>query len=255
MTAVVGGSAVRTWDVRTGKLSEYSLGPVARAASVEYTTDGLLLVGTDEGFLHALTPAMQPRGSPLKILDQEILGLDASPNGHTVLVRGTSSRLLVDYLSGTNQRVTDLVGKFSPDGRRLAVLDEHGAVGLKNADTMSWIAQPDLSRPFGGQSLAFSRDGAWLASSTNGKVGLWNGQTGAFAGSAQLEGHVVVGFSEDSSTLVIASTDGAAVKTWDLRPESWVNAACRAAGRDLTAAEWQSSLPDRPFGSVCPSTS
>ena len=257
LTTIVGDPTARTWDVRTGKLigARY-VGPAARTASVEYTTDGFLLVGTDEGSLHVLIPpSLQPRGSPIKILDEEIIGLDANPKDHTVFVRGTSTRLLVDYLTGTSQRVTDLAGKFSPDGQRLAVLDASGAVGLKRADTLSWIAKPDPSRPLGGHSLAFSRNGAWLASSTNGKVGLWDGRTGAFAGSAELEGPVAVGFSEDSSTMVIASTDGAAVKTWDLRTESWVNAACRAAGRSLTAAEWQSSFPDRPYQDVCPSTS
>jgi WD40 repeat protein len=257
VTTIVGGPIVRTWDVRSGELISARYVGSARTASVEYTTDGFLLVGTDEGSVHVLTlPSLRPRGSPIKILDEAIIGLDANPKDHTVFVQGTSTRLLLDYLTGTNQRVTDLAGEFSPDGLRFAVLDASGAVGLKRTDTMSWIAKPDPSRPLGGKRLEFSRDGAWLAaSSTNGKVGLWNGRTGAFAGSAQLEGEVVVGFSEDSSTMVIASSDGSAVKTWDPHSQSWVNAACRTAGRNFTTAEWQSSFPDRPYQDVCPSTS
>ena len=38
---------------------------------------------------------------------------------------------------------------------------------------------------------------------------------------------------------------------WDLRPESLVRQACRLAGRDLTAAEWNLYLPTRPYRRTC----
>ena len=253
LTSVVGESTVKSWDVRTGQLAgEHRMGS-ARVASVEYTKDGFLLVGTNEGTLHVLTlPSLQPRGSPIKILDEEILGLAANPQDHTVLVSGSSTRLLVDYLSGDKLRALDFGGIFSPDGLRLAVFDASNGVGLMRLDTMSWIAKPDPSRRFGGRISAFSRDGAWLASSNNGKIGLWNGRTGGFVGSAQVNADVAVGFSEDSSTMVIASVDGDTVTTWDLRPETWVAAACEAAGRNLTKEEWQAALPNRSYQKVCP---
>ena len=106
--------------------------------------------------------------------------------------------------------------------------------------------------PSAARISAFSQDGAWLASSNNGKIGLWNGRTGAFVGSAQVNDEVAVGFSEDSSTMVIASVDGDTVTTWDLRPETWVAAACEAAGRNLTKEEWQAALPNRSYQKVCP---
>ena len=50
--------------------------------------------------------------------------------------------------------------------------------------------------------------------------------------------------------MFIASVDGE-VSIWDPRPEAAVKAACRIAGRDLTADEWRTNLPDRQREMVC----
>ena len=38
---------------------------------------------------------------------------------------------------------------------------------------------------------------------------------------------------------------------WDADPSSWVRTACAIAGRNLTLAEWQRYLPDRPYRRTC----
>jgi len=39
---------------------------------------------------------------------------------------------------------------------------------------------------------------------------------------------------------------------WDVAVEAWQTRACRAAGRNLTAEEWQRYLGDRPYELTCP---
>jgi hypothetical protein len=38
---------------------------------------------------------------------------------------------------------------------------------------------------------------------------------------------------------------------WNTDPASWVQTACAIAGRNLTPAEWQRYLPDRPYQRTC----
>ena len=59
-------------------------------------------------------------------------------------------------------------------------------------------------------------------------------------------------FSKDDRQLVFAGITGS-VLTWRLDHRSWVAAACRLAGRDLTHQEWRTYLPGRPYRPVCAS--
>jgi WD40 repeat protein len=46
------------------------------------------------------------------------------------------------------------------------------------------------------------------------------------------------------------------VKVMDLRPANWAAAACRLAGRELTAEEWQTNVGSlAEYHAVCPATS
>ena len=58
------------------------------------------------------------------------------------------------------------------------------------------------------------------------------------------------GFAPGTSDVLIASVDGA-LSLWDPRPEAAVKAACQIAGRDLTAQEWSTYLPNREREKVC----
>jgi len=58
-------------------------------------------------------------------------------------------------------------------------------------------------------------------------------------------------FSPSGEALAAPGFTGASV-LWDLRPATWLDAACRMAGRDLTAEEWARYLPGRAQRAVCP---
>jgi hypothetical protein len=97
------------------------------------------------------------------------------------------------------------------------------------------------------------------------RIGLWDGRTGGHqasiplgslaASAEQSTGTLGTGSSiaylPDGSGLLIASADG---RTWvvDTRMSTWVERACRIAGRNLTRAEWDEFFPSRPYQVACP---
>jgi hypothetical protein len=74
---------------------------------------------------------------------------------------------------------------------------------------------------------------------------------GTFQLPAQIEGlRTGLAFSHDGNTLY-AVTEGQTedlgqIERWQLTPEKWVAAACRSAGRELTAADWHSVTGSAP---------
>ena len=57
---------------------------------------------------------------------------------------------------------------------------------------------------------------------------------------------------EPNGRLVIILEEEAIV--WPVDARAWKRFACRAAGRDLTAAEWKDLLPNRRYRQVCPTS-
>jgi WD40 repeat protein len=103
--------------------------------------------------------------------------------------------------------------------------------------------------------LAFAPGGNILASgSRDGRVGLWDGRTGALLGKILPGGpqtETMVEFRPDGHTVQIASEDGA-LYTWDTRLQLSVERACAVAGRNLTQDEWRDAFGDRPYRPTCP---
>ena len=250
---VAGDYRVREWEPSTGTmLAAQGLGQ--RATAVQYTTDGSVLVGSDQGELTVMdAKTLAVRGPPTQVLHEAIAGLALDRTSHTVLVEGATQHILVDYLSGRRLSTLPDVGFFSPDGNTLAVVDSSGGVGFRATSDLHWVARPDPTHAYGGPSSSYSHDGAWFASSRDGHVGLWDTRTGSSVGSVTVPQPVAVGFSADDNELVIAGLDGS-VLTWDMRTRSWVTTACAIAGRDLTATEWSTALPGRPPQQLCPAT-
>jgi hypothetical protein len=57
--------------------------------------------------------------------------------------------------------------------------------------------------------------------------------------------------SLDGSRLAVGGLEG--VLVWDLDPQTWLEAACEVAGRNLTRTEWETNVGDlAPYSATCP---
>jgi WD40 repeat protein len=143
---------------------------------------------------------------------------------------------------------------FSPDGQRVAV-SYTDRVGVLDTETGEWIRPPVDSHEGPVASLAYAPDGEIVASGgSDGRVGLWDGRTGALLGTVlpgQPNTPLTAEFLADGHTLQIASFNGA-IYTWDTRPQHWVKYACTVVGRNLTKAEWRDTFGDRRYHRTCP---
>ena len=169
---------------------------------------------------------------------------------------------------------------FSPDNRTIAAGDSNGVIHVVDLDAEGAPSILELEGHAGGiGSLAFSRDGAWLASaSCDTTVRLWASGVSGFAeaqqsGSARvLRGHdeavLAVGFSADGRLLASGSQDQT-IRLWELdQPEDdpgvlggreeWVRAVAfspdgktlAASSADATIRLWTVQATDL-FERVC----
>jgi DNA-binding SARP family transcriptional activator/WD40 repeat protein/energy-coupling factor transporter ATP-binding protein EcfA2 len=262
-----GDPVVRTWDSRTGRqIAQRRLAPppsTEGAALAFFSLDGkYLLVGTTAGRIHVLDAhTLVPAREPIQVYpakkgkagQQDVYDLTPSGDLHTAYLNDA----IVDYVSGQVRHWPALGSKVlsrfpSPDGRRLLIGTETGT-GLLDATTMRWISPPNAAQArLVGGGTKFSDDGSLVASVSNGRLSHWDGRTGAYLGSASVDWDGDPAFSKDDSQLLFAGETGT-VMSWNLDPASWVAAACRIAGRDLTPAEWRTYVPARPFVPVCAS--
>jgi WD40 repeat protein len=143
-------------------------------------------------------------------------------------------------------------GRFSPDGRFLAVTDLNGGVGILS--TATWRPVKALPAADADGWVAFTRDGGTLAvGSDDGTVRLWDVRSGQELG-APLPGvahtAAVPMFTPGDTHVIAALATGRAYR-WDIRPASLVRQACKIAGRRLTRAEWDEFLPGTPYSPAC----
>ncbi|KGN41982.1 WD40 repeat domain-containing protein, partial [Knoellia aerolata] len=262
VSVTTGDDAVGVWDSATGdRLATRDL-PVDEIASYgAFTADGRLLVGTTTGRMHVLDArTLEPEREALDVAalvggEGALSSLIPRPRSDQVLTavdgRGT---WLVDVDRGTADRLDighEVFGAaYSPDGSRLAVTTREGEVGLYAVDTGRWIAAPTARHPFAGWSASFNGDGTEVAVAASGRLGRWDGRTGAFLGAVTVGDDGVAGYGPGASSLLLAGGSGR-TSTWALDEQGWVAAACRMAGRSLTAGEWRTYLPDREPQEVC----
>jgi DNA-binding beta-propeller fold protein YncE len=231
----------------------------------------------DEGFVAIWDPVrdrevakriVEPGGTPI--------ALAWSPDGRTLAVANDNNVLRLHRAGSTYTRIGDNLSPeddavtaldISPDGRTLAVGTPSGTVRQFAIATQRPFGPALRGLGFEVDGVAYSRDGSTLAATTVGlgTTRLWDAATGTPIGDELTPGRVPFtertfgidhrypsqpAFSPDGQTLFTPVVDGSVVR-WDLRPSSWVDAACRLAGRNLTEAEWRQHLGDQQYRKTC----
>jgi WD40 repeat protein len=203
------------------------------------------------------------------------IGVAFSPDGKRLAVTAQNNLIrLVDAESHrelgrplANADSPMLATGFAPNSARLATGTASGLTLQWNVDRRR-VIDPTLEGDEGAiGGVAYSADGALLATSRAGvsTTQLWRADTGArFAGTFVAGatpyteqtvdlGHFLANrpaFSPSGDRLVTTGLDRATV-SWTLDAERWRDAACRIAGRELTAGEWRQYLPDREPHALC----
>jgi WD40 repeat protein len=100
-------------------------------------------------------------------------------------------------------------------------------------------------------TLRFSPDGRSLAVLRgDGKAAVWDLETQTSIGSSfALPGTRAAYVMPGGASLLVASDDMTVL--WSLDTTLWAEAACKAAGRNLTRTEWQKYFPGRDYITVC----
>ncbi|MFQ5427257.1 MAG: hypothetical protein ACE5EV_09260, partial [Gaiellales bacterium] len=144
---------------------------------------------------------------------------------------------------------------FSPDGRYLATISTAGAITLRDPATLERFGEPLVRHrsqliPF---KFWFSSDGRRMFSiGADGSHILWSTEDRAAIGDP---------FPADAETKGFAALDVNQVATivdddvlvWNVNTDEWLDIACRAAGRNMTRAEWEELGPaDAQYTATCP---
>ena len=134
------------------------------------------------------------------------------------------------------------------DGRRvLAVGQLDGTLTLRDAATLERLG-PDIAAPPGAE-LVFTPDGRTLTVTANGRLRLYDVASHASIGPAvDVEEFSYTPLPDSRSILM--QRDGAIVEL-GLEPATWLEQACRAAGRNLTSEEWATYIGGTPRA-TCP---
>lgn len=144
---------------------------------------------------------------------------------------------------------------ISPDSRLLVLGMTDGEVLFLDPRSGKQI-QPPLQASAGSINVvSFSPDGRSIAiGDTGNTASLWDLQSRKRLGNpfGPYPGVFPFALFEPDGRLLIILQGNAVQWPTDVRP--WEQFACRAAGRDLTHAEWHDLLPNRPYLSICPTS-
>lgn len=150
---------------------------------------------------------------------------------------------------------TPVWASFSPDASRLVVTGADGQVGVVRVDSVEWLAPPLYAHRGEADAAEWAADGSLFATSAaDGRIGLWDGPTGAFLGA------IDAGLGDDDGSVRFDGTDvvvdahGTETFRFDTRVAGWIAFACRVAGRNLTAEEWAATFGDEGYRETCPRT-
>ncbi len=263
-TVAVGlDDGIRLIDVATSLTRVVAMIPGSNPTHLVFSPDGATLAATNsDGTVSLWNTASPTRPTVLDARSQPVgpaaFATDGravfSPDGLTVYTPGSDGMAVAWDVAGNRgvpARFTftaggergRLPGRFSPDGRLIAVARAGDGIGIWDADALTPSGQPLLST--GGQvkDLAFSGDGRRLAAVTAARLTIWDLESRSLlqtrGTAAWASGPIAVSVSPDGATAAVASQRG--VQLFDV-------AAGSEAGNLLGAQQWSGSVAFSPVG-------
>ena len=154
-------------------------------------------------------------------------------------------QVVMDFREADGNGVVGAI--FAPSGE-LLIIDPTGTIVVRDPETLEPIGSPMIGHA-GGVILRFSSDGTRLLATGEQSI-LWDTATRT---------RIADGFpwmwiwpGPDSSDRGV-STDGETILIWNLNTDEWYDIACRAAGRNMTRAEWEEIGPSgAEYQATCP---
>jgi WD40 repeat protein len=215
-------------DLRSGTVQTATGGPTGSPNWVLFSPDGKMVVSTNRDQtvtrwdVESATPIETLRGhsnfvqQPVFSPDGETL-YTVSHDGTAIAWDLTGDRRLGRPFTFTHDRTFSTTGydghpgKFSPDGRLIAVGLKEQGVALWDARKLKPVGAPLLDTDGEVKTLAFSPDGRTLAAVTKTMLTLWDVGSRSRLHEPLYAGHpsivLAVGFSPDGATLATASSD------------------------------------------------
>jgi DNA-binding SARP family transcriptional activator/WD40 repeat protein len=252
-----------------GQVRRHPRAVASGVVALAHVDDSRLVVADRDGGVHLLDEDMEPQG-PVVQVEGLPSAVAAAPDGRTALVlaapapagpseySGEASWSLLDLREGVVTDTGAVPGgttevwssaKASPTGDRFALVGADAAWFLDPArgDFVTRPAPVHTS----GEDGNFAPDGSTFASMGNdGTVAVWDPATGRLESLLQLERDDAQNATPDGrGTVVVAGPHS--VYSWDTGLETAVDAACRAAGRPLTRAEWRRYVSDGDPRNTC----
>jgi len=269
-----GDKTIILWDLQSGEpLGPPLTGHTSPVLSVALSAAGKILAsGGDDNTIRLWDVATRkPVGSPLTGHTGAIWGVAFSADGKILASAGgdrtirlwdvATGQAIGSPLRGHNGIVRGVA--LSHDGRILASGSVDNTIRLWNVVTQQPLGPPLIGHDGAIRSVALSADGKILASGgDDGTVRLWDTLNLQPVG-VPLIGHndsvLSVSLSADGKTLASGGDDNT-VRLWDIASsfqlqssaDPWKVRACRVANRNLTRAEWQKYMGNRPYRATCP---
>ena len=268
------GGTIYVWDGRTGRMRAGPHPVGDRVSEVDHSPDGSRVVISElSGTVTLLDGStLQPVGRPVD-LGGNVCCVALGPDNRTAfaLIGGPERTFfwndasdrwaLVDLEEGKVVKEGSLgLGNgiwaaYSPDGRHVAAGGFDGDVAIVETETGQLVREPIRAHGDIVPWLAFSADGSQVVSGGfDGTVVVWDAETGGVVGRVTVAvglGTVPV-FLPDGQVLIPPWGLEHAVYVWDPSTQRAVEFACRAAGRDLTEAEWREHFGALEYRTVCP---
>ncbi len=168
-----------------------------------------------------------------------------------LLLDADASARRVDLASGAAVELPDLPGGlaavgFTPDDSEILVVGGAGAVRVLDAETLALLRELEDAdvATVAGPPPVITTDGRWLFSGTDGSARVWDLASGRQLGKPLPTGAggTPWAIADEELLRVVTPVAGDAL-VWNLDTATWVDLACRAAGRDMTPAEWATFGP------------